>query len=110
MSEALTIRDIYQHLTNEPYLENGEAKGQIVSVAISPFDEINKWVFLQHFIESRNAEKALEYYHAPFYDVILIVSVPELPLFYVQAAQYVRHLQSSSFSIWEKTSNQVQNA
>jgi hypothetical protein len=110
MSEALAIRDIYQHLAGMPYVENGEPKGQITNVVISPFDEINKWVFLQHYMESWNADKALEYYKAPFYDVILIISVPELPIFYVQAAQYVRDLQSSSFTRSGMTSNQVQNA
>ena len=110
MSEAITLCDVYQHLKGEAYVENGEVKGQIISVAISPFDEINKWVFLQHFIESRNESQALEYYKSPFYDVILVVSVQNLPLFYVQARQYVRNLQSSSFENSYETPNLVQNA
>ncbi len=74
-NEAMYICSQYRHLEGKKIMTNGAEAG-IICVAISPADDINKWIFLQRFIETSDAAKALEFYKVPYYDVILITQVP----------------------------------
>ena len=73
LNEALYISTQYKELKgNRIMTSSGEA--EVVCVAVSPADDINKWIFLQRFIDTSDPEKALDFYKVPYYDVVLIVA------------------------------------
>ena len=41
-------------------------------MAVAPYDEINKWIFLQYYREGFSAAAALAQYPGYFYDVVVI--------------------------------------
>lgn len=72
LEQALALSGKYQHLVGKEFITEDGAAGIIEAVAISPFDDINKWIFLEFYKESRSVKKALEYYQYPYYDVLII--------------------------------------
>jgi hypothetical protein len=44
----------------------------IAKIVIAPFDELNKWIFLQNLNETNCVDRALSLYQSPYYDVILL--------------------------------------
>lgn len=83
LNEAAYISSKYQHLKGKKIMTvKGEA--EIAGVAISPADEINKWIFLQRFIETDDPATALEFYKVPYYDVVLITRTAGAPLSYIE--------------------------
>lgn len=74
-TEAESICRAYQHLDKQPYIIDGITNGLIECVAVSPFDDINKWYFLQEYKSCRHPVKALQFYKPTFFDVILILQI-----------------------------------
>lgn len=72
---AEAICSAYAHLDKQPYIINGVRKGLIECVAVSPFDDVNKWHFLQEYTNCRHPVKALAFYKPTFFDVILILQI-----------------------------------
>ena len=71
--QAKAISEAYQYLLKDPfYGDGGEQKGLIECISIAPYDEINKWIFIQHYKDYRCAGKALEFYHVPYFNVTVI--------------------------------------
>ena|GEM_PF-1638572 len=66
--EALKLSADYQHLSGQRYGDH-----IIKALAIGPFDEINRHIFLFHLRDGGNINDALNFYHGPFYDVFLIL-------------------------------------
>ena len=72
--QAKAICRDFQHLVGKEFDENGKI---IECIAVSPYDDINKWIFSQYFLEKRNCIDALKYYAGPYYDV-LVIAAPQL--------------------------------
>lgn len=70
--KARELSEQYQHLVGSPFMFTNNDWDNIECVTISPYDEINKWVFIHHYKDEGCPKKALEFYKVPFYDVILI--------------------------------------
>lgn len=86
LNEAIYICSQYRHYAGKRVMTN-MMEAEVVCVAVSPADDINKWIFLQRYIETLNAGKALEFYKVPYYDVILIVKAPTGSLSYIAIRQ-----------------------
>ncbi len=65
----------YCHLDKQPYIIKGVTEGMIECVAVSPFDDVNKWHFLNEYKSCNHLVKALEFYKPSFFDVILILQI-----------------------------------
>lgn len=72
-SEAKEVCGQNLNLVGKPLVVGEEEQGIIECVAVSPADDINKWIFLQRYAECRDAEASLDFYHVPYFDVVLIV-------------------------------------
>jgi hypothetical protein len=93
--QARRLREAYSYLEGQELALNDRTGGRIETVAVAPYDEINKWIFMQYYQESRDCEKALDFYEAPYYDVILIISGEgEGKPFYTRAETYVACLEN----------------
>lgn len=71
-SQANAVCKGYQHLVGTEYTGN-EFTGTIECVCVAPFDDVNKYIFMEFYRDCRNAEKALEFYLVPFFDVVVII-------------------------------------
>lgn len=71
--QARRVRDQYKHLEGQEYLENDAGIGTIECVAITPYDDVNRYIFFEYYLDCLNPLKALEYYYGPFYDVAFVV-------------------------------------
>lgn len=72
-TEAKEVCGQNLNLVGKPLVMGEEQHGIIECVAIAPADDINKWIFLQRYTESRDAEASLDFYHVPYFDVVVIV-------------------------------------
>jgi len=79
LNEATYMCGQYQHMLGEK-VATGKGEAIVVCVAVAPADDINKWIFLQRFIETADAAGALEFYKVPYYDVVLIAQAGGAPL------------------------------
>jgi hypothetical protein len=70
--QASDLCQLHQHLNEQNIVHNGKSYF-VDKVVVAPYDDINKWIFLHHYRETKHAVHALSFYHVPFYDVILIV-------------------------------------
>ncbi len=68
LAQALAICEDYQHLEGKVYDETD----RIACVAVSPLDPLNKYIFNRYYIDSKDPLKALQFYHGPYYDVMVI--------------------------------------
>ena len=59
-------------MQGQPFYKDGVQWGIIECVAVSPYDDINKWIFLQFYKDYKCPKKALEYYGVPYFDVLLL--------------------------------------
>ena len=64
---VLACKD-YQHLKGVEFDESSFVR----ELAVAPLDPLNKWIFNNYYAESGDAVRALEFYHGPFYDVMVI--------------------------------------
>lgn len=48
---------------------------KVACVALAPFDDINKWIFVSNYLSYQDAEVALDYYNGPFFDVLVIAEI-----------------------------------
>jgi hypothetical protein len=67
----LIVRD-FEHLVGASIEGQPDFYHPIECIAIAPWDEINKWIFLQFYMDSRDAKEAITHYKNNFFDVILI--------------------------------------
>jgi hypothetical protein len=73
--KAEAICRAYQYLDKQPYVIDGITTGFIECVAVSPFDNVNKWYFLHEYTSCKHPVKALEFYKTIFFDVLLILKM-----------------------------------
>jgi hypothetical protein len=67
--EAEVVSQAFQYLAGSRIETDKEVP--IEEIIISPFDDINKWMFLYLYRDYKDARKALSHYNSPFYDVIV---------------------------------------
>lgn len=92
-STANAVFNTFKHLCGLPYYTEGIQRGIIEQVAISPYDDINKWLFLQNYIETRCAVDALRFYEVPFFNIVLIIAPDNnTPLFLKDLESYLTSL------------------
>ena len=70
LAQALAICHDHQYLVGDVYAE----PDIIACVAVSPLDPLNKYIFNTYFIDSQDPVQALQFYHGPYYDVMVISS------------------------------------
>lgn len=90
---AQEVCKTYRHLAGNEYYENNQLKGTVATVAVAPFDDINKWMFLQNFIETGCPLAAIKDYFVPFFDVVLMVKpIQESSLFLIDIRSYLTNI------------------
>lgn len=95
---AQALHSSYQHLVGSTYAKDNEDIARIIEVAIAPFDDINKWLFLNNYTVTNDVVKALQFYQPPFYDVIAILKPFESDkLSYVDIRTYLQQAGSIAF-------------
>lgn len=74
LQQATALCARFRSLAGKRFFD-GNDKGNIIEcVSIAPFDEINKWMFVQFYAECRCPNKALAYYQYPFYDILVLAA------------------------------------
>src|ERR1044071_3681143 len=69
-AKALCLR--YQYLVGRALTTEPTDFSIIECVTVAPYDEVNKWIFAHHYMESGHPCEEMEFDHYPFYDVILL--------------------------------------
>lgn len=73
--QASALAKRFRSLTGKIFC-NEKNKGTFIEcVTIAPYDEINKWMFVQFYAEYRSLHKALAFYAYPYYDVLVLASI-----------------------------------
>ena len=72
LSEAKALCNLYQNMVGLLFSEKSSEWGAVECVAVAPYDEINKHIFLEYYRQEGNAVRALRFYTVPYYDVVLI--------------------------------------
>lgn len=88
LREAKKLCAAYQHLVGKE-VHGGAGRSVIESVAVVPFDDINKWIFLEYFIEHKDVSKAMDFYKVPYYDVALIVRDKQNKAGYIEIRKHI---------------------
>ena len=70
--QATSISEHYQYLKGRELCVTGKGCGIIEKVVISPYDDINKYIFLRDLTEHGNPIAALEFYPSGLFDVLLV--------------------------------------
>ncbi len=70
LQEAKALCSDFQHLTGKPYSQSASWT-PVISVVVSPYEDINKWIFSRYYAESRNAVNSLSFYNESRYDVLV---------------------------------------
>lgn len=87
---ANAVHKNYRHLAGTAYRPNATLQGTIEAVAVSPYDEINKWMFLQNYKETGCPLAAIKDYFVPFFDVVLMIKpILESPLLMIDIRSYL---------------------
>jgi hypothetical protein len=86
LNEAKYLCDAYRYMQGMKLWDDKEVF--VERVAISPADDINKWIFLHHYGSGLDAEQALDFYKVPYFDVVLITRCAEGVLSYVGLRTY----------------------
>jgi hypothetical protein len=72
LNEATAVCSDYQHLVGRALTTEPTDFSIIECVTIAPHDEVNKWIFANHYFQGEAPQEALGFYACPFYDVILL--------------------------------------
>ncbi|MBA3828346.1 MAG: hypothetical protein H0X33_05375 [Taibaiella sp.] len=71
LTQARAICRDFQYLVNEHFYRD-YSNHIVACVVVSPFDDINKWMFINNYMSVGSAAKALSNYYVPYYDVVII--------------------------------------
>lgn len=71
LKEARALCSRYQHLMGQTVKVDNEPC-TIECVAVGPMDDLNRYIFLEHYKSYKDPKQALEFYKVPFYNVLLI--------------------------------------
>jgi hypothetical protein len=77
MSEATEIVKQFEYLKGKSFEPGAEPWFPIEAVAVAPWDDINKRIFIEYYKTKKNPREALRFYQGPYYDVIVICCLKE---------------------------------
>jgi len=88
----------YQSFVGKPYRNDTRTGWDIECIAVAPFDNLNKWLFVYFYEEKDDVESALSFYGSEQYDVILISRVNgEITFTDIRSYLAVNHIKSDPF-------------
>jgi len=70
LQEAKALCNDFQHLVGKSYSQSN-SWSPVISVVVTPHEDVNKWIFSRYYAESRNAFNALSFYKEHKYDVLV---------------------------------------
>ena len=71
LRQARLLAGQYQDLVGREFPDGAES-AMVEAVTVVPYDDINRWIFLQYYSEGLSAAAALAQYPGYFYDVLVI--------------------------------------
>jgi hypothetical protein len=74
-TEAENFCHAFQYLVNSKFSADPDTIQRIECVAVSPFDDVNKYIFIKQYNGCHQAEEALEIYGGQLFDVVIITRV-----------------------------------
>ena len=81
----------FSTLIGKPLEVRADLCEPIINVVIAPFDELNKWIFLQNLNESDDLAEAMSFYQPSYFDVILLARFPDKEgYYYMDIRSYCR--------------------
>jgi hypothetical protein len=72
----------YKKLIGKPLPARADLSEPITHILIGPWDELNKWIFLEEFNKCKNVETAMEFYKLSVYDIILLARYKDRDEYY----------------------------
>lgn len=70
--QAEKLSQDFQHLKGQVFSNEYALAATIESVAIAPYDDINKYIFVLAYREHNDPEEALKLYKGPLFDVLIL--------------------------------------
>ena len=70
LQEAKAFCNDFQHLVGKPYSQSN-SWSPVIGIVVTPYEDINKWIFSRYYAESRNAINSLNFYKESKYDVLV---------------------------------------
>lgn len=71
-AEAEHFCDLYSILKGEVLCGSGDQQYIIDTVAVAPFDRLNKWIFVYFFLETNDLQQSMDFYKYSDLDVVLM--------------------------------------
>lgn len=72
LPQAEKLSDDFQYLKGQVFNNEYALAATIEAVTVTPYDDINKYIFVLAYREHGNAEEALKLYKGPLYDVMVL--------------------------------------
>lgn len=72
LPQAEKLRDDFEYLKGQVFNNEYALAATIESVTVTPYDDVNKYIFVLAYREHGNAEEALKLYKGPLYDVMIL--------------------------------------
>jgi hypothetical protein len=89
LKQAERICKEFQHLVGKPLHARADLREPILHVVTGPWDDLNKWIFLEHLNETADTDAAMSFYKPPYYDVMLVARLPnDAGYYYVTIRNY----------------------
>jgi hypothetical protein len=73
LKEAQTECDKYQYLLGRSFVNRRGNLMTIEAVLVCPFDNLNKWIWVNYYLKYSDNQKALHFYSQNEYDVVFLV-------------------------------------
>ena len=100
LRQAQNLARDYQDLVGQSFTQNDPCE-HIECVAVAPYDEINKWIFVAYYTELKCPDQSIAYYTGHFYDVIVMAwSVSEGRYIYKDLKVYLNEFELLSDELY----------
>jgi hypothetical protein len=70
--QAERLSQDFQHLKGQVFSNDYALAATIEAVAVAPYDDINKYIFVLAYREHSKPEEALKLYKGPLFDVLVL--------------------------------------
>ena len=74
LKQATLACEDFKYLIGKPLRARADLCEPVIQVLEAPWDELNKWIFIQHLNETNDWDDAISFYSPPYYDVILLAA------------------------------------
>ncbi|WP_276134996.1 hypothetical protein [Polluticoccus soli] len=90
--QAEDLREQFSHLVGQPLNTGVDDSLVIDCVAVVPYDDINRYIYLIDYRECRDVIEALGFYVGPLFDVVLIsvMKSDRTQVFYKELRTYLQ--------------------